>query len=47
VGHGLSLEQAVELVEESLDDAGQPRLIHEADQISRAAANRLRREITG
>lgn len=44
VGHGLSLEQAVELVEESLDDGGQPRLIRAADGISRAAARLLGRQ---
>jgi deoxyribonuclease V len=47
VGHGLSLEQAVELVEESLDDRGQPRLIRVADGISRAAARVLSRQTGG
>lgn len=47
VGHGLSLEQAVELVEESLDDGGQPRLIRAADGISRAAARVLGRQAGG
>lgn len=42
-GHGLSLEQAVELVEEMLDERGRPGLIWQADQISRAAARRLSR----
>jgi deoxyribonuclease V len=46
-GHGLSLEQAVELVEESLDDGGQPRLIRAADGISRAAARSLSRQSGG
>ncbi|HTN02400.1 endonuclease V [Planctellipticum variicoloris] len=47
VGHGLSLEQAVELVEESLDDSGQPGLIRAADGISRATARILSRQAGG
>lgn len=47
VGHGLSLEQAVELVEESLDDSGQPGLIRAADGISRAAARFLSHQAGG
>lgn len=47
VGYGLSLEQAVELVEESLDDGGQPGLIRAADGISRAAARVLSRQAGG
>lgn len=42
-GHGLSLDQAVELVAELLDERGRPRLIWRADQVSRAAARLLTR----